>query len=213
MMAPGCVVSFRIASFSSSLQRRRRSTRASAPPSRRPLIRGSFDCSISTRKASNCPAKFTPRPSCTRPGSVGAYGRSALSTRKHDLRPNLHLESDPSNKSRLNNSTRSPSVACAITPMADGEKGNHMAGCRAAVRRTDCEISRDGRPLPANDDAQLPFQADIAAFAIPGRPALASCPANDDWIEEDLPVSINVLADEIMLLDQHLRANILALFD
>jgi hypothetical protein len=46
-IAPGAVVSFRIASFSSSLQFRRRSTRTSTPPSPRPLIRGSFDCSMS----------------------------------------------------------------------------------------------------------------------------------------------------------------------
>lgn len=50
--------------------------------------------------------------------------------------PNLHLESNPFNKSRLNRSARSPSVACAITPMADCEKeGTPMAGCCAAMRR------------------------------------------------------------------------------
>lgn len=88
-----------------------------------------------------------------------------------------------------------------------------MAGGRAAVRRTDGEISREGRSLPANDETGLPSQADIAPFSIPGGPALASCPANDDWIEDDLPVSIKVLADEVVLLDQHLRASILALFN
>ena len=35
----------------------------------------SFDCSISTRNASICPAKFTPTPIRTRPGSVGAYSQ------------------------------------------------------------------------------------------------------------------------------------------
>jgi hypothetical protein len=63
----------RVSGFSSWLQCRRRSTRTTAPPSRRALIPDSFDCSTSTRKASMCPAKFPPVPIRARRGSVGAY--------------------------------------------------------------------------------------------------------------------------------------------
>lgn len=88
-----------------------------------------------------------------------------------------------------------------------------MAGSRAAIRRKDCEIAPRGSPLLANDETRWPSQANIAAITIPEAPVLLPSPANDDWIEDDLPVSINVLADEVVLLHQHLRATILALFD
>ncbi len=42
-----------------SLHRRRCSTRTSNAPSRGPLIQGSSDCSMSTRKAPLCPARST----------------------------------------------------------------------------------------------------------------------------------------------------------
>lgn len=88
-----------------------------------------------------------------------------------------------------------------------------MAGCHAFSTETDPDGLSDGNRWAANDEAALPLRADIPPLTIPEVPALPPHPANDDWIEEDLPVSIKVLAEEILLLDQFLRPQILALFD
>jgi len=88
-----------------------------------------------------------------------------------------------------------------------------MAGCRAPITRKEYHGLSDESRVAANDEVTLPLLTDIPLLTISKVPALPSCSANDDWIEEDLPVSINVLAEEVVLLHQHLRANILALFD
>ena len=88
-----------------------------------------------------------------------------------------------------------------------------MAGCRARITQKEYHgLSGESR-VAANDEVALPLCKDIPLRATPEAPMLPPFPANDDWIEDDLPVSINVLAEEVVLLEQHLRANILALFD
>ena len=88
-----------------------------------------------------------------------------------------------------------------------------MAGCRAFIKQSDEHGLWGDSRAAANDEPAVPLRADIPPLTIPEGLALPPHPANDDWIEEDLPVSINVLAAEILILDQFLRPQILALFD
>ena len=88
-----------------------------------------------------------------------------------------------------------------------------MAGCRALIKQSDEHGSGDDSRAAANDEAAVPLRADIPLLTIQEGLALPPHPANDDWIEADLPVSINLLAEEILILDQFLRPQILALFD
>lgn len=84
---------------------------------------------------------------------------------------------------------------------------------RTVIRQDDQDAGTLGGRTAANDEAVMPLCANVAPLALPEMQALPASPANDDWIEADLPGSINVLVEEITLLDQFLRAQILALFD
>lgn len=88
-----------------------------------------------------------------------------------------------------------------------------MAGCRALITQTDHDDLSADRRGAANDKAAVPLGHDIPLLTLPEAAMLAPCPANDDWIEADLPSSIKVLTEEILILDQFLRGPILALFD
>jgi hypothetical protein len=87
-----------------------------------------------------------------------------------------------------------------------------MTGRRALITQDHHSLSGIGRAA-ANDEVAVPLGRHIPLLTLPDGPAVTSCAANDDWIEADLPVSINVLAEEVLLLDQFLRDQILALFD
>ena len=88
-----------------------------------------------------------------------------------------------------------------------------MAGGRALITQKEYHGLPDESRVAANDEVALPICKDIPLQATREAPMLPPFPANDDWIDDDLPVSINVLAEEVVLLHQHLRANILVLFD
>lgn len=79
----------------------------------------------------------------------------------------------------------------------------------AAAFRPDDQIERPFDSFPANDNGAglPPLRIRANKRCLPG-PA-----ANDDWIEEDLPISIGVIAEEVVILDGFLRSQILALFD
>jgi hypothetical protein len=88
-----------------------------------------------------------------------------------------------------------------------------MSRGRNVNRQDDQYAGTDGRDAAANDETAVPLCGIIPLLALPGLQALLPSPANDDWIETDLPGNISVLNEEIALLDQFLRAQILALFD
>src|SRR3546814_17652838 len=80
-------------------------------------------------------------------------------------------------------------------------RGKRMAG-HCATLRADIDGSVEKCQPAANDagvSASLPM--DILPLTVKQSVEMPVSPANDDWIADDLPISIIVLADEVLLLD------------
>ena len=88
-----------------------------------------------------------------------------------------------------------------------------MVRCRALNKRWEGQGSSADSPRAANDDPAIQSAKSIPSPTWTEVATPVPAPANDDWIEADLPIRISVLAEEITLLDQFLRPQILALFD